>query len=260
MASETPKNRRKLPSSTRFAVWECHGKKCWMCNDPLRLLTTVVDHVIPHSLARKPSELARILEDLNLPADFNIDGFENLLPSCAPCNLRKGKRVFEPYPKHKLVLDDLAAKASWVRRTAEKTRMNVVTDRILNAIFVALEDRTMSMVDLERFLVDIVRTPDQIGVPDDVIILSDGYWYRRSSIVGEGHCRCEREICVDAESKVYCYFHAELSEWVITTGLYFRCYDELVTCSRCGRMHKRGHIGRSAACGRPFANQAAQTD
>jgi 5-methylcytosine-specific restriction endonuclease McrA len=260
MRSGTPANRKKLPSNVRFAVWQCHGAICWMCKEPLRFLATVIDHVIPESLSRRPAELERIIHNLGLPTDFDIDGFENLLPSCAPCNLAKGKRVFEPNPMHKHELDKLASKASWVGTVAERVKKNVATDRIIKSILVALEKQTMSMAELEGFLIDIVRVPDQIGVPDDVIILGDGFWYRKANIVAEGPCRCERDFCVGTDRKVYCYYHSELSPWVIATGLYFLCYDEVVACPRCGQVHKRGHIGRADVCGRPFVNQAMQID
>lgn len=66
--------------------------------------------------------------------------------------------------------------------------------------------------------------------------------------------------CVDSAGKVYCYFPRDLSPWVITTGLYKKCYDEIVDCPRCAAQHKRGHIGRDGICGRPFRDQESQTD
>jgi len=98
------------------------------------------------------------------------------------------------------------------------------------------------------------------GVPDDVIILDSGHWVPRDSIVKEGTCRCERPACVGRKNKVYCYFEASLSSWVVNKGLFWRCYDEFITCPRCSRKHKRGHIGSEDICGKPYLNQEAQND
>lgn len=251
-------SRIKVASNVRFAVWKCHGHKCWVCAEPLRLLATVIDHVLPQSLKDEPARLASLLETLGLPKTFDLDGLENLLPICAPCNRRKSNRTFNA-PQLMIVLQDLGTKVTWVASTAAKAKQDLSTDRILQAIFGALEDGTMSMVDLEQFLIDVVRAPDQVGVPDDVIILSDGYWRKRASIVAEGLCRCDRAACVGTNTKVYCYFHDGLSNWVVASRLYAECYDEPVLCPRCGETHKRGHIGRAGICCLPFSDQAART-
>jgi hypothetical protein len=92
------------------------------------------------------------------------------------------------------------------------------------------------------------------------IPLDDGSVVLPSDLVKEGYCSCERPMCVDADAKVYCYFPRSLSYWVITTGLYRKCYDEVIRCSRCRRKHKRGHVGRNNSCGRPYKHQRLQSD
>lgn len=242
----------------RFAVWECHDKKCWMCARPLRLFDTVTEHVVPKSLLKNSPRLTQAKKDLGLPENFDVLGFENLLPSCVPCNLKKAKQVFRPSAVIQLHLERLAGKANAVRRAAEAVRGNIAIDQVLQAVFRALESNTMSMVDLENFLTQIIRVPERVGVPDDVIILGDGYWYKQSKIVYEGNCRCERKACLGSDEKVYCYFHVGLSDWVISSGLYHRCYDEIVKCPRCTEQHKRGHVGRIGLCSFPFTDQVAR--
>ncbi len=45
--------------------------------------------MLPESLAKNADEWHRIRSEQGLTDDFDIDGFENLLPSCRPCNSRK---------------------------------------------------------------------------------------------------------------------------------------------------------------------------
>ena len=119
-------------------------------------------------------------------------------------------------------------------------------------MFAALEQRTLSLQDLDNLLEGFVKDPAGNGVPDDVIILDSGYWIPKNEIVPEGTCRCERNNCVGSNEKVYCYFQKSLPAWVIATGLFWRCYDQIISCPRCSSPHKRGHIGRDDICGKPI--------
>jgi hypothetical protein len=52
----------------------------------------------------------------------------------------------------------------------------------------------------------------------------------------------------------------EANSKIVNKGLFWRCYDEFITCPRCSRKHKRGHIGSEDICGKPYLNQEAQND
>jgi hypothetical protein len=54
-----------------------------------------------------------------------------------------------------------------------------------------------------------------------VIILDSGHWVKCENIAHEGICRCERPACVGRKNRVYCYFEAVLSPWVIKKGCVF---------------------------------------
>lgn len=92
------------------------------------------------------------------------------------------------------------------------------------------------------------------------IPLDDGTVVYPRDIVAEGYCTCERNTCVDTNRKVYTYFTKRQSRWVRTTGLFWRCYDEVIRCPRCKRKHKRGHVGRRGRCLRPYVHQVLQRD
>lgn len=57
------------------------------------------DHIIPESLAGTP-EFESVKAKLSLPADFDILGYGNLLPSRPGANLQKGSIVLDPAPTH----------------------------------------------------------------------------------------------------------------------------------------------------------------
>jgi hypothetical protein len=252
------KNRFSYPE--RYAVWDCNGQRCWWCGEPLRLVDATVDHVLPESLLDDDEKRRAVLTEYGLTQEFNINGYANWLPCHNRCNQRKGSRSPAFVPGNKAILDALRANAPAAERKASSVSSNVAKDKVFKTVFAALERQTITLRDLDELLDAFVNDPSNAGVPDDMIVLDSGYWIPRDQIVREGICRCENNACVGHEKKVYCYFQASLSPWVINSGLFWRCYDEIVTCPRCSVRHKRGHIGRKDICGRPYFDQEAQSD
>jgi hypothetical protein len=254
------RSKRKFSYGERYAIWYCNEQRCWWCKEPLRLAEVSVDHVLPESLLDDDGARQRTLTEYGLPDDFNINGYENLLPCHIHCNQSKGDKVPAFVPGNKVILDTLKQKAHEVERTVRSVSLNVAKDKVFKAIFVALERQTLSIRDLEDLLHAFVFDPAKAGLSDNVIILDSGYLIQREQIVREGTCRCERDACVGHNHKIYCYFQSSLSPWVINTGLFWRCYDEIITCPRCSGRHKRCHIGRRDFCDRPYLNQETQSD
>ena len=74
-------NRKTITTAARLALWEAHGRKCAYTGDPVAWSELEIDHIIPvKGDAARKTELhgAGIIG-----ADFDIKGFENLLPTKA---------------------------------------------------------------------------------------------------------------------------------------------------------------------------------
>lgn len=84
---------RKFSSIERYAIWATHGQRCWLCTAPLLFEQVTIDHFFPKWLMEDDEEKAKILAEYSIPADFNIDDFENWLPAHAACNSAKGKKA-----------------------------------------------------------------------------------------------------------------------------------------------------------------------
>lgn len=257
-----PKHRFTI--AERYAVWLHHQRRCWLCEVPLRLAEVTVDHVIPESLAERPAQLAALLEDHDLPADFRINGFENWLPAHAHCNTAKSTRVFRMVPAHQPIFDRLIRTSAAAQRTADAVRRNVSKDKLLAKIAAAIDLDAISLTDLTEFLalfgVESRATSQGSAHAAPFVKLDNGYWLRTDEIAAEGTCACERAACVGKDRKVYCYFSRHLPAWVIGKRLYHRCYDEMVPCTRCEFTHKRGHIGKEGVCAKPYSNQEYLVD
>ena len=77
-----------------MAIWTAHSKRCAYCEEPLKYADLEIDHIIPRSLLNKPQELQNLLALLSLPAGFDIESLNNLLPTHGNCNFRKKANVF----------------------------------------------------------------------------------------------------------------------------------------------------------------------
>src|SRR5208282_4348608 len=245
--------KRRFKDSERYAVWLHHEKRCWLCLVHLRLFEATIDHYLPESLLDHPEQFAQIRTHWGLPENFNINGFENWLPSHQHCNQLKGATEFEFTPAHSIIVHRLLERAPDVQKSAMSIGATTKKDKVIGYILAALEKQTVTLDDLQIFAKEPPTEPDMLR-------LDNGYWLHKQDVVRECDCQCERDSCVDTNKKVHCYFSRGLSDWVIQAGLYWKCYDEVVMCPRCEHPHKRGHIGRAEICGRPYGNQAQRTD
>ena len=84
---------QKLSAAEREAIWLAHGKKWAYTGELLDVSNYHIDHIIPKAIAKDSAALKVKMMDLNLPADFNIHGYENLLPCCPRANYQKSDLI-----------------------------------------------------------------------------------------------------------------------------------------------------------------------
>lgn len=124
--------------SERWAVFTAHGSqrgtKCWLCRKPLNFVEMAVDHVLPEHMQDHPKKLARVLQDFGLPADFNLNSFENWLLAHGPCNVQKLKHVFRPTPLIQRYLDRARKKADEARRIRDEAASRRKIDRAIGTL------------------------------------------------------------------------------------------------------------------------------
>ncbi|MYX32716.1 MULTISPECIES: HNH endonuclease signature motif containing protein [unclassified Streptomyces] len=110
----------KLSAAERLALFTHWGEQCAWCTRPLFFSEYEVEHVIPKHLRAKADERARVLRHHGLPEDFDLYGFENLVPSCGPCNRGKGTRPPVLAPAIALLLDRARKRAPLVQASAAR--------------------------------------------------------------------------------------------------------------------------------------------
>ncbi len=76
----------------RKTLLEFYKYRCFYCKKEVNLSNLQVDHII--SQKTKPDEVERLIEIVELPLDFKLDSFYNLVPSDKICNIRKSSTNF----------------------------------------------------------------------------------------------------------------------------------------------------------------------
>lgn len=142
----------RFSPAQRYAIWLHHEQRCWFCEEPLRLADVTVDHVIPESMQDAPEQLSSLLVDYDLPVSFQINGYENWLPTHSRCNSEKSSRVFKMVPAYRPLFDHLIRTAAAVGRTAAAVKRNVTKDKIFAKLATAIDEGDLSLTDLSDFL------------------------------------------------------------------------------------------------------------
>jgi 5-methylcytosine-specific restriction endonuclease McrA len=130
--------KHQFTDAERYAVYNVHGEKCYMCGEPIDLLSMKVDHIIPEQLLNEPERLAAILAEYGLPTNFDLNSYANWRPACGPCNNRKRARIFNPTPRIQIELQIASEKAGEAEALAGETVSKQSLTKALNAIKRAL--------------------------------------------------------------------------------------------------------------------------
>lgn len=86
---------QSFTAAQREAIWLAHSCKCAYTRETLDVSNFHIDHIIPESLKENPVLMAETLSKLGLQQDFDLLGWENLLPCRPGVNLQKSVTVFE---------------------------------------------------------------------------------------------------------------------------------------------------------------------
>lgn len=89
---------QKFSAAEREAIWLAHGRKCAYTGQLLDVSNFHIDHIIPESRSKDINVLNSIIREFNLPVDFDIRGYENLLPCHPRVNLQKRDLILDQTP------------------------------------------------------------------------------------------------------------------------------------------------------------------
>lgn len=142
----------KFNDFQRYAIYTTHEYKCYMCKKPLDLKTMQIDHVLPENLLENPEQLTNTLNDYGLSKDFNLNDFENWLPSCASCNNFKRTSVFMPTPIIQRHLAQAIKLAPTAREFSKRGASNRQISKALTTLAAIPDDAELNDEQTEVFI------------------------------------------------------------------------------------------------------------
>lgn len=163
----------RFSHAQKYAIWLRHGKQCYVCTEPLRLVEVSIDHVIPERLLSNDNERGHVFRAYGLDdSTFQINGYENWLPAHYRCNQVKSGSVFEFVPGIKLCLSRLSKLGPSVQKTAERVQADARTQRALANVLDAVASGSLSKEERDTLLAELrdVGTADTDMIESELLV------------------------------------------------------------------------------------------
>lgn len=152
---------QKFSASQREALWLAHEKKCAYTRELLDVSSFHIDHIVPENLSGDPVEFERVKATLGLDKDFDLYGYENLLPCRAGANLQKGSLVLDQAHTH-FFLGIAASKKAEVQGNLERIEKRKNRGKALILLQQCLERGELSPSEVAKILEDHNDQPQEI--------------------------------------------------------------------------------------------------
>lgn len=143
-------NKYSFSNSERYAVYTIHTEKCYLCTKPIDLASMEVDHILPEQLLENKKLLKSTLESFGLTESYNINSYENWMPSCRRCNNKKSQIIFKPTPIVQIELQKAKNKAKKVEKLVNDTVSKQKVSRALNIVKQAFNSGELSDSQIEE--------------------------------------------------------------------------------------------------------------
>ena len=87
--------KHKFTPIERESIWKAHGQKCFYCDERLNFNSLNIDHILPESLlGTTPKTGKHNKRLLRLNPEFKINSYDNWVPACRSCNLKKKDLIY----------------------------------------------------------------------------------------------------------------------------------------------------------------------
>lgn len=152
---------QKFSAAQREALWLAYQKKCPYTSALLDLSNFHIDHILPETLAGHPEKLKERKDQLGLHADFNLYGYENLLPCQPGANLQKGDSDFTDGPTH-FFLSLASGKVAAIEQNLANIAKRNTVGRALILLQQALEKGDLTASQVAGILEKYTEQPKEI--------------------------------------------------------------------------------------------------
>ena len=152
---------QKFSAAEREAFWLAYQKKCPYTSQVLDLGSFHIDHLLPEKLLDNPAKLEQIKAQLNLPADFDLRGYGNLLPCKPGANLQKGDSALDQGATH-FFLSLASSKKKAIEAHVAKIAKRNKAGRAIVLLLQAIDSGDLSPSQVAKILEKHVGHPEEI--------------------------------------------------------------------------------------------------
>jgi Mrp family chromosome partitioning ATPase len=142
----------------RYAFYQAYGGVCGYCPNSIDFCEFEIEHILPQHLAKDPAKWAQTLSDYALPPDFMMDGDENRLPACRPCNGQKHGNLMT-VGQVAIFVAKARGKAPLVQQLREQKISQRKASRLLANLAKAVSSQAITPADLVAALGDDPVSP-----------------------------------------------------------------------------------------------------
>lgn len=153
--------KQRFSAELREAMWLAYSKKCVYTRELLDVAEFHIDHVVPESLAEDLTALSQTLEELELPQDFDLFAYSNLVPAKVSRNLQKSDLVLAKSSIH-FYLGIAASKVDDIEKNLAAIQRRKTRGKALILLQQALEQREVSLDDVSSILRKHSENPGEI--------------------------------------------------------------------------------------------------
>lgn len=175
----------RFDPAARFGVWSAHEGRCFWCGELVAFKDMQLDHVLPRTLSRNPEKLRRAVEQYGLSAEFEIESYDNWVPSCARCNGRKANHLLKSSPAMVHAMSMVEMRARMARDNAERIRADSRKAKVAAVLSQTIEDGELTIDDIKALLEDL-RSMSYRAAKKRIewIRISEKFKYKTDGIVG----------------------------------------------------------------------------
>jgi hypothetical protein len=133
----------------RFGVWKAWKCVCFWCREPVYFRDCHIDHLLPRASG---NDLPSLIARYNLPPDFDIEGYENLVPAHPSCNQRKSDTLVDPSPAFALYLTQARQFSVLAKAIAKKIEHDQRKAPLLAKLESAISQGDITESDIKELL------------------------------------------------------------------------------------------------------------
>ena len=154
-------------AAERFGIWKAWKGLCAWCREPVLFKNCDKEHLIPRDAE---NNLADLIKRFGLPSDFEIESFENWVPSCSSCNKQKGTRLVDPAPLISVVFVTARHHAPLAREISKTIDSEPKKARTLARLGATVETQQLTKEEILEFLSGLPCLIQKAAAPPQEIL------------------------------------------------------------------------------------------